>query len=357
MAEILRCAVCASDELILSEVAQLRVGYCKICHHSQRVDIPSYDYRTYAMAVGAITAEVLNSQATFISSILPKNSTAIEIGCSSGDLARALRKMHEFRRYDGVELSPAKEMAADILDKVFDAPVTDLLNNNQLSEAEYDIVLTSHCLEHVDDVHQMIADMKRLLKPDGVMFIEVPNRSGHKALPFDDNRSHLHFFSVSSLSRLLSAHGLDIRQAQTSAWHCARGADCLRVLATSFTVPPSATTTILSDSSLLSGENELVVWPAGNMSEELLAHFFDPSRIAFFVDSNNAKHGTVCLGRPVRSPEAIAESKECAIFINSLDFEGSIRNQILEQFPGSVRKIVTMREVLTLLSPDKPPNN
>jgi SAM-dependent methyltransferase len=355
MAEKIQCVVCRSDKIVVRQVGDLKRCYCHMCHHCQRLDIPFFDYRSFAIG-DARDQSMLDSQADFLSALLSDDMAAIEIGCAFGDLAATLKSRHRFRRFDGIELSPAGDKAQKILDRVFDASLSELLEKREIEEGSYDLVLISHCLEHVCDPHQIMADLKNLLAPGGLLFIEVPNRSGNKGLPFDDNYSHIHFFSIASLSCLLACHGLEIKQMQTGAWHCVRVPDSIRVVAAPFELPPDKCAFVLSDCQLLGDENELIVWPAGKMVQELLLHFFDPARIAFFVDSDSSKDGTLCMGKPVRSPAAISQTKDCVIFINSLDYEESIRSQIAEQFSDRVRKIISMRELLSAISPDRLPS-
>jgi len=101
----------------------------------------------------------------------------------------------------------------------------------------------------------------------------------------------------------------------------ARCADSLQVIARPFQMP-TWSKTFLSDHSALIGENEIVVWGAGSLAYEILANFFDATRIAFFIDRNVAKQGSLCLGRPVRGPEALGHAPR-TVLINSIDFADS----------------------------------
>jgi len=146
----------------------------------------------------------------------------------------------------------------------------------------------SHVLEHIDDPAVELSAMKQVLSPSGAIFLEVPNGAGHRHLPIDDNRAHLHFFSPSSLSLLLAGQGLETIAVATDVRLDARCADSLQVIARPFQMP-TWSKTFLSDHSALIGENEIVVWGAGSLAYEILANFFDATRIAFFIDRNVAK--------------------------------------------------------------------
>src|SRR5262249_53528264 len=154
----------------------------------------------------------------------------------------------------------------------------------------FDFVVMSHVLEHIEDVNAEMRGLCTILKPRGTLFIEVPNGSGHHLLPFDDNISHIHFFSPTSLARLLAAHGITIVAATTSALLEPRYVDCLRVIARRFMFS-NERSNVLSNHAALLGLNEIAVWGAGTLASELLANFFDVSRIAFFVDRDTTKQG------------------------------------------------------------------
>jgi SAM-dependent methyltransferase len=220
-----------------------------------------------------------------------------------------------------------------------------LLGSRTLGEASYDLVLSSHCLEHLDDPYAMVDAMKQAMKPDGLLFIETPNRSGHARLPFDDNRSHIHFFNAASLTRLMARHGLETLAVESGARLDARYSDSLRLVARRHR-PPQPDTTLLTRHPALTGVDKLVVWGAGRMVEELLAHYFDPAHIAFFIDKDEAKQGGWKLGAPVRAPEALAEGDKWTVLINSLEMEQAIRSEIDLRYSAQIARVVSIAELL-----------
>ncbi len=339
------CAACEAADPEVFVIGGLRRTSCPHCHHSQRIDIEPFDYTNFAMGGTGLAPERLAGQADFIAARLKDGARALEIGCAAGDLSQALRQRRSFAAYDGVEFSPARERAATRLDHVYNAPLETLLSSGVIEPASYDIVLSSHCLEHLDDPSAMIAAMRRALKPTGMIFAETPNRSGHSRLPFDDNRSHIHFFSTLSLARLLARHDFEVTAAETGARLDARYSDSLRVLAKSHNVP-GADTRLLSDHPSLAGVDKVVVWGAGRMVEEMLEHYFDPARIDFFIDKDARKHGTLRLGRPVRGPDAIDTGSNWTVLVNSLEMEALIRADIDKNYRAHVGRVIGIAELL-----------
>ncbi len=341
------CSICGSSAIHLVEIGDLRRTFCRSCHHSQRVDIQAFDYTSFAMGKTALSLAHLVSQAEFLGPSLPASPAILEIGCAGGHLATVIRNRHPVRRFDGIELSPAGSEAQKVMDRVFDRPLTALIAAGAVAPASYDVVLSSHCLEHIEDVQREIGAIRSVLSPQGVVFLEVPNRSGNIQLPFDDNRSHLHFFCVSSLTRLLAEHDLEVVRAETGVWYDARYSDSLRIVARPFAFPSTKPSAILSAQPILSGLPPLIVWGAGKMVPEMLAHYFDPSRIAFFVDSDLRKHGTLCMGVPVKPVAALEEQIDSVVLIATIEYESEIRLEIGNRFGATVGRVIGLGELLS----------
>jgi 2-polyprenyl-3-methyl-5-hydroxy-6-metoxy-1,4-benzoquinol methylase len=339
-----RCSVCAHPFDNVVVISALRRSECA-CGHSERIDVETFDYINVEMGVSGIDADRLRSQADFISRNLKPGLRALEVGCATGALSSALRERCDFSRYHGVEFSPARIEALKHLDAVHDRPLAKLIADGTISPASYDLAIASHCLEHVDDPGALIDSMTEALCSDGALFIEVPNGPGHPHLPFDDNRSHLHFFSVASLSRLLIDRGFQIAAMETGARFDARYVDSQRVIARRPSKQPPGEY-FLSDHSKLAGVGKVVVWGAGKMTEELLAHFFDPSRIAYFIDRDPAKQGGTRMGAPVRAPGALRHDPGIVVLVNSLEMERKIREQIASELGDLNLRVVGVSELL-----------
>ena len=338
------CSVCRAPFKRIVTITGLRRSNCEACGHSERIDIERFDYVNHAMGLSGVATDRLTSQADFLAPHLRTGLRAIEIGCASGDLAEALRARVSFARYDGVEFSPSRAAAMKRLDHVYDRPLDELISSGKVERAAYDLALASHCLEHVEDPGALIDAMRDALAPDGALFIEVPNRSGHPRFAFDDNRSHLHFFSVASLSRLLIDRGFQIEAAMTGARFDARYVDSIRAVARR---PAGAgVVRLLSDDPALAGVDQVAVWGAGRMVDEVLAHVFDAARIAYFVDRDPAKQGGALLGKPIVAPAALREDSGRVVLINSLEMEPAIRAQIAADFGDLKLRVIGIAQLM-----------
>jgi SAM-dependent methyltransferase len=338
------CVVCKGSSVERMRTATGERAYCHSCFHGWRTSIDPFAYNATAMCSLGTSDERLLAQVGFFAPFTPAQARILEIGCATGELAAMTRRELSPARYEAIELSPAGAQAAERVDQLFTRTLPTLIAEDAI-EPGFDAILMSHVLEHLEDPEGELIAMKRVLAPAGVLFIEVPNLAGHRRLPLDDNRSHLHFFSVTSLTRLLANLGLEVIASATDAWLDARYADSLRVVARPFALPQAGTTR-LSDHPALAGDEPIVVWGAGSLTDEMLANFFDAARIDFFVDRNPAKHGTTLLGRPVRSPADIGEAPR-TILLNSIDFAPSIAADIQAMYPTAGHRLVPIADLLS----------
>jgi 2-polyprenyl-3-methyl-5-hydroxy-6-metoxy-1,4-benzoquinol methylase len=341
------CVICGSAHQISFRSAIGERTYCPACFHGHRRSIPDYSYTTTAMCSLGSDATRLSSQLEFLRPCLSAGATILEIGCATGELAALLHSHASLGGYEAIELSPAAEIAEKKVTKLHRQPLAQLQATGALRPQSFDLVIASHVIEHIADVQSEMAAMRAILKDDGSLFLEVPNGSGSDVLPFDDNASHIHFFSVNSLLHLLSVHGFQCVKAATGARLDARYSDSLRVLARPFRLPETAAgTALFARHALLEKHAKVIVWGAGSAATEILANFFDRDRILFFVDRDPAKQAKTCMGLPVFAPEEISRHPGQAILINSIDFAEIIRDDLRKICGNENRAILAIAELL-----------
>lgn len=85
-----------------------------------------------------------------------------------------------------------------------------------IADNTYDVVTMWHVLEHVPDVAQQIAHLKRIVKPDGIIIIAVPNYKSFDAQYYGpywaayDVPRHLWHFSATAIKTLFGAQGIQV---------------------------------------------------------------------------------------------------------------------------------------------------
>lgn len=90
------------------------------------------------------------------------------------------------------------------------------LEEQRFPDAYFDAISAYDVIEHVPDLNAFVAELARILKPDGVLDLGTPD-IGHWRVPRDLPRwgefkpsEHLYYFDRKTLARLLGAHGLRI---------------------------------------------------------------------------------------------------------------------------------------------------
>jgi 2-polyprenyl-3-methyl-5-hydroxy-6-metoxy-1,4-benzoquinol methylase len=143
------------------------------------------------------------------------------LGCGQGFLAAELQQAGN--RIWGVDVIPAPEhrdafeeyLQADLDDIALDLP-------GRLSGRLFDSVLLMDVLEHLRDPERLLAEVRRLLRPGGRLFVSVPNVANltvRLALLFGcfeygdrgiKDRTHLRFFTRKTALRMLRKAGFEV---------------------------------------------------------------------------------------------------------------------------------------------------
>jgi SAM-dependent methyltransferase len=140
---------------------------------------------------------------------LPKRDLRIlDVGCASGTLLALLQETG-FTDVQGVDPSPSAVAAARRLGQR--AQVGDLDTPLRSEFGSFDVVIISHVLEHLGRPRAALDHVRQALRPDGVVYAEVPDAARYAAFlaePFVDfNHEHVNHFSLAHLDELFRAAG------------------------------------------------------------------------------------------------------------------------------------------------------
>ena len=138
-----------------------------------------------------------------------RGGRVLDVGCGTGANLDAARRFGW--ETHGVEVSPA---AAQVARETLGLNVvTGTLEAAAYPDEHFDVVALSHVLEHLPDPVATLREVARILRPDGLVLLAVPN---HRSLPAFVFRSywfpwevprHLYHFSPTSLAALLDRVG------------------------------------------------------------------------------------------------------------------------------------------------------
>jgi len=159
----------------------------------------------------------------------------LDVGTNMGFFLRNAKKFKGWNLY-GVE--PSKSLS-DLANKYFELNIkTSFLEDAGFESNLFDIVTMTDVFEHIADPGNVLNEVRRILKPDGILFIKVPNGLFNifklkaakllgKLKNYDifDSYEHLVHYSGSTLKKMLEKNGFRAikikigKPIQIPVWH------------------------------------------------------------------------------------------------------------------------------------------
>ncbi len=167
------------------------------------------NYRMYELTAGEDLLQFQNSDLMtrsqkgleLLSQNLPSEGRLLDIGTGSGVMLKSAAKILPTWKFSAQDVVRKEESNLRNIDG-FESFETSL---DGFPTQHFDVVVLWHCLEHVIDLGEILRRIKRLLKPDGKLFIQVPDvaRQDLDLFTFD----HASHFDRDSLMELMQRHG------------------------------------------------------------------------------------------------------------------------------------------------------
>ena len=136
---------------------------------------------------------------------LPKPSLILEVGCGTGGILQAFKGIG----HNTIGVDYDKDYLEYGIAKGLDLRDGDI--HKITLKDRPNLIIYSHVLEHVHDLHKEIERIKEILKNDGFLYVEVPgiknmrSRCGWDFLKYLQN-AHLYHFSSKTLEWLFNEH-------------------------------------------------------------------------------------------------------------------------------------------------------
>ncbi len=103
----------------------------------------------------------------------------LDVGCGG----RIYEPFINAGEYIGIDVEESgHDRAGKIVDRFFDG------TSIPFDDDQFDLVLCTEVLEHAVDAEKLFAEMKRVLKPNAVLFLTVPFIWGEHEVPYDFRR-------------------------------------------------------------------------------------------------------------------------------------------------------------------------
>lgn len=382
-AKLLRvCPICGSSQcenlhtqkFVLPEGHPLADGYrvvacekCGFVYADTQVSQKDYDdfysrfskYESNSTSTGGGAspedAQRLKEMAKCIAEAIPnKQARVLDIGCANGGLLKELRDLG-YSRLCGIDPSPACVEAAKAVCSAEGHVGT--LASLPSNVGEFDCVILSHVLEHVQDLSQAVESIARLTRSDGVVYVEVPDASRYfeyLVAPFQDfNTEHINHFSACSLSNLFVVRGWKQKSGGNKTFFSAPRMPYPAVFA--FFTKTSASKksgTLTKDTELrnriseyitasqvmlesfdrrieevLAKNEDVIVWGTGQLALKLLGETcLAQAKISAFVDGNPINQGKLLKGIPILAPAQVRGSKQPIIVASIIQGQAIARD-------------------------------
>lgn len=150
---------------------------------------------------------------------LENGGKMLEIGCGVGDFLHYA----EQKGWECYGAEPSED-AVKILQTKTKIKVVKPEQIEDFPDASFDLICMWHVLEHVADLKWQIAQLKRLLKPNGRIVIALPNYQSYDAQYYKDKWAaydvprHLNHFSEEFMRKELNNCGLAYIKSEKLVW-------------------------------------------------------------------------------------------------------------------------------------------
>lgn len=143
----------------------------------------------------------------------------LDIGCGVGDFLHVA----ENKGWQCTGVEPSEE-AREIARQRIKGDLLYSEDLEQLTDQSFDLITMWHVLEHVDDLKWQVAQLQRLIKPNGRIVIAVPNYRSYDGRFYNaywaayDVPRHLNHFNKTVLTKIFKASGLSLVSMDKLVW-------------------------------------------------------------------------------------------------------------------------------------------
>ena len=140
-----------------------------------------------------------------------KTGNLLDIGCGTGEFLNTCKQA----KWSVVGIEPSADARRMGIDN-FGVDVRDEAEINNLESGSFDIITMWHVLEHVPNLNERIEDLRRLIKPNGIIIIAVPNCNSLDATIYKESWAaydvprHLYHFTPKDIESVFKKHELKL---------------------------------------------------------------------------------------------------------------------------------------------------
>ncbi|MBU3820629.1 class I SAM-dependent methyltransferase [Flavobacteriaceae bacterium XHP0103] len=155
----------------------------------------------------------LKRKLNLVNSLANEKENLLDVGCGTGDFLNVCK----INGWNVLGVEPDEDARSIANQKVGDK----VFGSEQLHQLEpntFDVITLWHVLEHLPEPGKDLAIFKKLLKPEGVLIIAVPNYKSFDAMHYKefwaayDVPRHLWHFSKTAISKLVTKQNMHIEK-------------------------------------------------------------------------------------------------------------------------------------------------
>lgn len=293
---------------------------------------------------------------------LTDDSQILDFGCGLGDFSKfMLEKGH----VNIVAMEVSEVNATEAQRKGVNCLVGDGLSEKPDFEKKFDLIVVSHVLEHIWDSKKVFSNVKKWLKDDGKIYIEVPDAARYCDVDFPPyfffTYEHVTHYVEEMLYNMENSFGLKLLSHESylkcESYFVFFGLFQNSGVESGVIYSEGAKMAIekykkFSDDriapfvrKLEESQEKLILWGIGASTAQLLDKTFDHCRVIKLVDNNPARQGlyfrigeaSLC----IEAPETV-DNQEMTIVILPTMYKNAIIEQIRSL--GFANKVVSLKE-------------
>lgn len=194
----------------------MQLAFCEACGLTQLVDAcpPEVVYNEYVTLSAWKSQPQARRQIDFLRRMdgLTPDSAIIEIGCNDGGFLSELR-VAGFTNLIGVErardaVEAASRKGFTIVPDFLTAALADTI---AAKYGQFDLLISRQNLEHMSDLQGVVTSIDVLLRPGGLVLIEIPNYGCNlDTTDYSLWEEHVNYFTVETAAHLLSLAGIEV---------------------------------------------------------------------------------------------------------------------------------------------------
>lgn len=338
---IVACKVCG---FIYSDIAasqQIYDEYYSTCSAYENLGV------TYGKVLDDHSREVYVQRATEIAQFVSKDDSILEIGSANGFLLEELRKLG-LKDLNALDLS--LKSLTGLKERGFQTYFGGIFSAETVAN-QFDCICLTQVMEHIYDIQGAIQNIKRMLKPGGVLYIEVPDVEHYKDFPSQPfsffHFEHIGYFDEVSLRNLAEGNGMVVKtiihksvrfSTNQNTYPCVAGIFEKRYPEKSNSNAAITDYIQLSERQIEQYVNlienlkqEIVLWGIGTLAKELLKRVNEKWNIRYLVDSNPLYQNTYIGSLKIYTPQKLLENHfSGTILITTVLYSDEVVDQIKE---------------------------